>query len=277
MEIGKKIKELRVLKNITQEELAKELFVSTQAVSKWENGGSPDIELVPTIAKYFDVTTDYLFDIESSDFKNIEKNLCKYLESINTEEERFYKMHEIGYYMMISYFNCDNIDEYDYKKILNEGKDGPFSQVQTHAGVALTSLYKDKPFFAVFPRPIKGNYNKAIENKKLQIEFAKNLSDEDFYNALVLINTRENTSFTEDLFVKQLNMTHSKALEIISELLKFKLLSQNTLELNGENIKTYLLKENNAIVGLFYFLDLMVKKPNAFSFSLTNSNGKYFK
>ena len=60
MEIGIKIKELRVNKKITQEELAKALQVSTQAVSKWENGGCPDLELIPDIAAYFNVSTDYL-------------------------------------------------------------------------------------------------------------------------------------------------------------------------------------------------------------------------
>ena len=40
MEIGKKIKELRTAKGITQEALAAELNVSAQAVSKWESGVS---------------------------------------------------------------------------------------------------------------------------------------------------------------------------------------------------------------------------------------------
>ena len=64
MNIGTKIKELRNHNKITQEDLAKTLCISTQAVSKWENGGSPDLELIPAIAKYFKVSTDYLFDIE---------------------------------------------------------------------------------------------------------------------------------------------------------------------------------------------------------------------
>ena len=38
--IGNKIRELRKKKGITQEALASVLFVSPQAVSKWESGGS---------------------------------------------------------------------------------------------------------------------------------------------------------------------------------------------------------------------------------------------
>ena len=40
VQIGNKIKALRLEKSMTQEQLAQRLSVSPQAVSKWENGGS---------------------------------------------------------------------------------------------------------------------------------------------------------------------------------------------------------------------------------------------
>ena len=48
MEIGKKIRELRIARNLTQEALAAELSVTPQAISKWECGTTtPDIQLLP--------------------------------------------------------------------------------------------------------------------------------------------------------------------------------------------------------------------------------------
>ena len=41
--IGKQISAMRKQKGIKQDELAKAIGVSTQAVSKWENGGAPDV------------------------------------------------------------------------------------------------------------------------------------------------------------------------------------------------------------------------------------------
>ena len=59
MDIGKKIKNLRLEKNVKQEELAEYLGVSFQAVSKWETGASvPDIALLPNLAVFPD-TSDY--------------------------------------------------------------------------------------------------------------------------------------------------------------------------------------------------------------------------
>lgn len=59
--IGKRIKELRTERRMTQEQLADRIGISFQAVSKWENGiALPDITLVPRLARIFGVTTDEL-------------------------------------------------------------------------------------------------------------------------------------------------------------------------------------------------------------------------
>lgn len=61
MKINEQIAFLRKEKCVTQEELANAIGVSNQAVSKWENGQNcPDIELLPQIAEYFNVSVDQL-------------------------------------------------------------------------------------------------------------------------------------------------------------------------------------------------------------------------
>ena len=56
-----RIKELRLAKNITQEELGKVLNVQKAAISKYENGRvEPSIEVLKLASKFFDVSTDYL-------------------------------------------------------------------------------------------------------------------------------------------------------------------------------------------------------------------------
>ncbi|MGY3750058.1 helix-turn-helix domain-containing protein [Vagococcus acidifermentans] len=61
MEIGKVIKQKRTELNLTQEDLAKELFVSRQLISKWENGKSyPDLEQVVKLSERFNLSLDEL-------------------------------------------------------------------------------------------------------------------------------------------------------------------------------------------------------------------------
>ena len=63
MLIGEKIRLLRKNKGVTQSQLAEALSVSAQSVSKWENHlSTPDISVLPVIARYFGITMDELFN-----------------------------------------------------------------------------------------------------------------------------------------------------------------------------------------------------------------------
>lgn len=76
MDIGKNIKSLRTSRGIAQEQLAKHLNVSFQAVSKWENGiNLPDTELLPRIAGFFDVSIDALFSPDALAYVDIFRDI----------------------------------------------------------------------------------------------------------------------------------------------------------------------------------------------------------
>jgi len=62
IKMGEKIKQLRARDGRKQEDLANALGVSPQAISRWEAiGGYPDMELIPAIANYFNISIDELF------------------------------------------------------------------------------------------------------------------------------------------------------------------------------------------------------------------------
>ena len=61
MNLAEKITSLRKQKGWSQEELASQLGISRQSISKWESGSSiPDIENIIFLSKIFGVSTDYL-------------------------------------------------------------------------------------------------------------------------------------------------------------------------------------------------------------------------
>jgi transcriptional regulator with XRE-family HTH domain len=78
IELGKKIRALRIEKSMTQEFLAETLGVSPQAVSKWENGvTAPDIGMLPAISVTFGVTIDELFSLtDDENLQRISNMLC---------------------------------------------------------------------------------------------------------------------------------------------------------------------------------------------------------
>lgn len=84
MNLGNKIRELRRASNLTQEQLAAALNISAQAVSKWEMGASyPDMSMIPTLAAFFRVSLDELFDF---DVKNVDKEI----EEICLEHNKYF-------------------------------------------------------------------------------------------------------------------------------------------------------------------------------------------
>lgn len=63
--IGKNLRKLRLEKGLTQEQLAEELGVSPQAVSRWENDGAcPDVTLLPALAIFYETSIDALMGMD---------------------------------------------------------------------------------------------------------------------------------------------------------------------------------------------------------------------
>lgn len=75
MDFNEQIKHLRKEHNLTQEEMAKKLNVTRQAISNWENNRNlPDFETVIMIAQTFDISLDELI-LGDRKMNKIEKTL----------------------------------------------------------------------------------------------------------------------------------------------------------------------------------------------------------
>lgn len=86
LKFGKNLKMLRHQKDMTQDELAQKLSLSVQAISRYETGAAyPDIEMLPVIAGFFDVTIDQLLGV-SSEAKD--KRMDYYLEEVRKLTDR---------------------------------------------------------------------------------------------------------------------------------------------------------------------------------------------
>lgn len=68
MELNEKLLELRKKKGLSQMELAEELKVSRQAISRWEVGSAvPSIENLKCLGKLYGVSMDYLLEDEETE------------------------------------------------------------------------------------------------------------------------------------------------------------------------------------------------------------------
>lgn len=91
MEFSEKLIALRKGRELTQEQLAEQLNVSRQSISKWESGQViPDVEKIVELSKAFDVTLDYLLKPSEIDELSVKTDMLEQQQKqlLNREQAR---------------------------------------------------------------------------------------------------------------------------------------------------------------------------------------------
>lgn len=171
--IGTIIKNLRKDNNVTQEVLATAIGVSPQAISRWEAGGSyPDIELLPSLADFFSVSTDCLLGYKMSER---EKNLREV-------KEEMYRLAEFG--------EIDERIEFVRKAFAKYPSD---CEIREQLSVCLVSKYFDT-----------NDKTLLDEAESLSLYVVENCKDADFYHdaintLIILYSERDQTDKAHEM------------------------------------------------------------------------------
>ena len=129
IKIGEKIKQLRKKADVTQEKVAEYLGITFQSVSRWENGiAYPDIEILPAIANYFNVTTDELLGVDIANRQErvveirrqvqdnfnkgcIAENISILRVALNEFPNDYSLLSDFAFYLQVDYENKEYITE----------------------------------------------------------------------------------------------------------------------------------------------------------------------
>ena len=167
--ISENLKELRKKKNNTQEDLAEFLAVSSAAVSKWERGECyPDIEFLPKIASYYNISMDELFGFgEIKKKERIDEYLAKDYEIFLQEDDRptqakkrialwreaqreFPNNHTVLLYLIyaLNYPDCEPSDNYEEivqigERLISESTDNDIRSTTIYNLSRFCALKKD--------------------------------------------------------------------------------------------------------------------------------------
>ncbi|MBQ4564961.1 MAG: helix-turn-helix domain-containing protein [Oscillospiraceae bacterium] len=89
-QFSQNLRQLRLQKALTQEQLAKHLGVSAQSVSRWECGTTlPDVLLLPQIARLYGITVDDLYRDEPKGYPSYAQRLLAVYEASGRTEDFF--------------------------------------------------------------------------------------------------------------------------------------------------------------------------------------------
>lgn len=90
------LKKYRIMKNLTQEDVAEYLGITAQSVSKWERGESyPDITFLPALANIFETSIDLLIGMDSIRAEETQYNIHK--KAVGYQRSEDYDMAERTY------------------------------------------------------------------------------------------------------------------------------------------------------------------------------------
>ena len=259
--IGINIAKYRKEKGVKQEELASALNVSAQAVSKWENGGTPDIEHIPAIADYFGVTTDEIFGRGKVSGSGLAEAITAAIQAEKWENQvekafEICSMAEAGLFGQIGPFMPENSDSNheDYSRML------------TDYGFTDMGIGNRFRYFLAVPE-MKDKNIALLDNIDYQSLF-RELSKKDVFDSLIYILKRKDLKkqFTNKLISRDLNLPPERASEILRILRKYSLLYAGTLEIDDGEETVYTFDTSGAVafVSMLIFARNMIERPYSF-------------
>jgi transcriptional regulator with XRE-family HTH domain len=258
--LGKRIKELRLLKQATQEELGKAVGVTTQAVSKWECGGVPDAELLPAIADYLGVTIDSLYG-RTDEIKQDLELAINYELSHLPEEERYKKAFHYCWSIILGLMGSVSKSlSLDFSNIIKDESNEFYSRIIYEQGIAVTRLSKHCHYFFLMPETEKGNAWGLADTEEYRLLFEA-LSQKDVLKLILFLYHRKNYGFTIDYICKNLAIKNEDVNAILIKLCNYQIVFRQEVETEDGKLVTYFLNENPAILPFLLFAREVLQPP----------------
>lgn len=257
------IARFRKAAGMTQEELGKRLGVSTQAVSKWECGGTPDIMLLPGIADALAVSVDTLFGREAGEHTPLEERLDA--EMANTpQERRFERMYRLCWCMMqgaLCYERPYGQAVSGVTRSLEIGK-GEIPFFRSPQGLQMLSLEEESPFYLLMPEPAEG-YGGMLYNGESYEALFSLLAKPNRFRTLAYLECVER-SFTPGFLGKKLGISDQEAEESLDDLQRHKLCYQVKLDTESGIQRVYSKRDNLNLLPLLLGAGLAMKGEEHF-------------
>lgn len=258
--IGTQITKFRKAAGITQEELGKAVGVSTQAVSRWENGGAPDVTLLPAIADKLAVSIDALFgreDIEKTDMCEL---AGKWFLSL-PKEERYAQLNRLIWAAIRSPYD---LLTQDYVSQCIEPTTGSLitSNIRTENGIYCGVNAEDMTFSIVCPEPESGYKAYFGDNEQYRKLFSA-LAVPGCLEVLIYMLGQNKQFASAELLSKETGIEVNQVEHILETMSCFVVESLGVETLNG-TLKGYGICDTAAYVPFLYLARYLMEEKTHF-------------
>lgn len=258
--IGKQIKKYRTLKGITQEQLGQLVGVTTQVVSKWECGGTPDAELLPRLSQVLSVSIDALFGREEQSFTaSLARKICQ----MPNEEAYRYAFSicwaiEIGLMQDISMLD-DFLNIFVEHSAITADKTDYFGKVMQDGGVATARLSPDFHHFFLMVEPQSSIKDKLSDMETLRRVF-QIFADKKLLRLIFYMYSRLNTPIATSLISKNTGIDMNEVDRCMEILCKNNLATRSVVATADGEIYSYMFNQESSVIPLLCFADEIAKK-----------------
>lgn len=254
MNLSESIRHFRTMRNLTQEQLAKAIAISPQAISKWERGESmPDASLIPVLADVLDVSLDRLYGREKFTLDDLMTAIPAYLQSL-PKEERMAGTRTISLIADILGKNSFRDSKKKLAELICNGATEYGSVLNTaETGFTIASLRSELPFWAVFCEPENG-WGAVLKPEDRYRDVFDVLSDQQVLNTLFsLFHLPSGFSFDESYAAEQFGLDNPE--EILKKLQKLRTVSSRDISIDGKVTRIWFYRQKIGLIALFAMLN----------------------
>lgn len=259
---------------MTQEELGRAVGVSTQAVSRWECGGTPDVALLPAIADRLEVTIDALFGRDGDAPQDMDRLFVQWLQSVpkNKRMSRLFHLlatNLLGLYMEDRYLNSDEGKTVAKSCYLNDLPDDDLvwlrSNFTTDEGMILGVVAENFPMYLLLPEPPEGYAAHFAPNGDYRKLFSI-LSQEGCLELLLFLYRKKFSYYTTAALAKQTGLSMEQVEGLLPGMEDCQLLRDRSLELEDGPTKVYCVHDNHGLVPFLYFARWFMEKSDGWNY-----------
>lgn len=258
--IGGQIMKFRKAAGLTQEELGRSVGVSTQAVSRWECGGAPDVTLLPAIADRLGVTIDALFGREGSETVDIFHLVRKWTHTIPKEQALDQINRLIWAAVSQVPFGFRNVDTLPYLescKNMSEQRGEQSvscSKLETDDGVLFGVFANDFSYSTLCPRPEEG-YAAYFPEKETTREVCGLLSQPGCLEVIEFMMRQLGQYYAPDVIADGTGMETDAAKALLEKMTRTHLLYDIEIGMRDGMENVYALQDAGAFIPLLYLIN----------------------
>ncbi len=253
--IGKQIKKYRITKGLTQEALGNLIGVTTQAVSKWERGGTPDANLLPYLADALNVSIDALYGREEPSVATaLARRICHM-----SEGEAYRRAFDICWALELGLARKsadleDFLEKFIDPSVIGIDNGEKYAKLVQNDGLTSTRLTSDFRYFFMMTEPEKG-LNYALSDAESLGKVFEIFANENILKILWCLYARRNTPIATSLISKNTGLGIHEVDRCMDILCAHNLAMCNSVAVADGEICCYMFCRESTVVPFLCFAD----------------------